>query len=241
MSDDEQLFSKLFARVRVAFNSLSDDHLPLVNLTGLQQNKDEQFTERINSVPVWGALGLFARPKPPATPGNGSEAANGFGVRLGDVVFPIAMIDKRIARAIGALPDWAIALGGYLGQKIVLDSQGDAGNILIQHGTQVIKLDRDSGVLTITVSGLGSPAPVATIQIDDGGVRITGVTSVTETPGGEAGALPVLIAPSLTTITQAIAAVNALGAYVNTIAPGTVPNVPITSNIAVSTALKATP
>lgn len=173
MADQEHVFSRIFARVRVAFTSLGKDNLPIANVTGLEQ--DIGLRETVHGVPIYGAVGLFARPKPPTQ--ITGEACAGFGVRVGDVILPIAMIDKRIASALGALPDLAIALGGYLGQRVVLDSQG-AGKIVIQHGALSITLD-------------GNPAPTPTITLAFGAttiildgttVKITGAVTVNGVP-----------------------------------------------------------
>jgi hypothetical protein len=220
-------FDRTFAKIRITATTIATrTSAVLATLRGLQTGDDaEADVEADKDVAIYGPIGLVARPPPPDATGG----AEGFAIRRQDGFAPIALIDRRITAARGAIEEYVVSLAGYFGQHVTLEP-----------GTPVGEVSTPGPKITITLGPV-----TCKIVLDNNRTVITGETRVTATDGNDAAALEVCLQPTAAKVAELVIAANAMAAFLNvagtvTGANGALPTVGALSQ-GTSPALKATP
>jgi hypothetical protein len=197
----------------------------------LQHPEADQGAERALKQPLFGALGIIARPRQPAKLRDGSPVhAEYAGQQDGGGITAIAYRDLRLNEQYPAPAEGTIALVGYGGGRVELADAGTSG-------------DQKVSRITITVPyqiSAGTPAKTHAITIDPDGGTITvqhgdglsvTIGSSEITLGTAAGSLPVARANPLVSYLGALEAVlNTLALAIDNAAGTTGANVGVVSH-----------
>lgn len=235
----------------------------MVTLRGLGDT--DATAETSANEPLWGTIGILARPRAPSADG----AAQVIAAIKEDGLLPIASWDPRLSRARGNVNEGSISLVGYGGSFVGLDyddaTSSDVVTIYrLENGSpkkaHVITLSKDEITILhsyghyLVLNKLGgivlvNKAGTSFVQVDDEGIALNGpVKMVTGMLAGDvASAKPVVVSPdgSSAWMAQVTTAIGQIAALLNvagpvTGAPGTVTPVSATPPT-VSTKASASP
>lgn len=111
-------FDDLLVFCTVAASVLSDTakHV-LLDLRGLADGDGDEGADESASEPVYGALGVVARPRSPSDTGK----AEALGARQSDGILPFALRDLRISKARGNVREGSTGIAGYQGAFVAID------------------------------------------------------------------------------------------------------------------------
>ena len=153
------MFDRAFAYVRVLASSLGEKAKGvLVNVAGLGDGDDVENAEGSTEEPLWGALGVVSRPRPPDAGG----AAEAIAARAEGGLRPLAMRDLRISKARGNVREGATGIAGYGDAFVSIDDAPAGGGSIV---TIYAPYARDG-------DGMPAKALAVTLDTTEGGESI---------------------------------------------------------------------
>ncbi len=122
------MFDAAFAYVKVMASSLGEKAKGvLVNVSAFADGDDEATAEGATDEPLWGALGVVSRPRPPDASGHAEAIA----ARAEAGLRPLATRDLRITRARGNVREGATGIAGYGGGFVSIDDAPAGGGSIM--------------------------------------------------------------------------------------------------------------
>lgn len=241
------MFDSAFAFCRALVSSLGEkSNQVLVSLRGL--GDEANYAETSAEEPVYGVIGFISRPMDPDDNG----AAEFVAARGDDSLTPIAGRDLRICKARGNVPKGTATMCTHTGAFVSIDNapSGTGSVVTIYapyehtdgvpakaHAITIDTTTNNEHVAVIHAAGhsilltkdgaliLKNAAGDVFVSIEDGGVTIAGPVQATTNMviGSAVTAKQIVTDESLGLwFSQAKLAINAMAAYINGLAPGTV-------------------